>query len=628
MQSSIIERLRSNRIYVLIIGHVLLLAIVYRLAFEMRFDFEIPANFQLVFRRSLPWILLVKMLVFAKFGSFHGWWRHVTFDDLSAVLRVATLSSLVITGIDYILVSTYQIPRSIIIIDWGFTILICGGLRSLWRFGREQVWHKLARDDRQPALLIGDDRQSIELAQRINGNRALKFRIVGLLEWSREHFGTRVAGIPVLGHPDQVVPQANKTDAAVVFLMAGGIDGESVRNLMDRCCLAGLKLRVIPSVKDMLNGATRLQVREINIDDLLRRDAVILNRAKIKSMLESRCVMVTGAGGSIGSEICRQIVACGPKRLLLVEQAENNLYAIQQELLCGGLDIDLVCCVADVTNRLRLDRLFREYKPEIVFHAAAHKHVPLMESNAGEAVANNVFGTKTLADLSDEYGVDRFVLISTDKAVNPTSIMGVTKQLAERYVQARDESSRTKFVVVRFGNVLGSSGSVVPTFQDQIERGGPVTVTHPEMKRFFMTIREASQLVLESASMGRGGEIFILEMGKPVRIVDLAHDLIRLAGLLPDEIEIQYIGTRPGEKLYEELLLDNEETISTSHSQVRVARPNYYLPAEVNRAIDDLSALIYSEDHLVRAHLQTLVQEFVVPLSDRADREEAASEVS
>jgi len=351
-------------------------------------------------------------------------------------------------------------------------------------------------------------------------------------------------------------------------------------------------------------------IRDIEISDLLRREPVELDAKAIGQLVEGRVIMVTGAGGSIGSEICRQIVRFNPKTLLLVGRGENRIFEIDRELALLGKSTQIRTLIGDVADEPRMRQLFEMYQPEVIFHAAAHKHVPLMEQNVGEAVKNNVFGTKCLADLADEFHAERFVLISTDKAVHPTSVMGATKHLAERYVHALSNESRTRFVVTRFGNVLGSAGSVVPIFQDQIRRGGPITVTHPDMTRFFMTIPEASQLVLQAASMGEGGEIFVLQMGKPVKIVDLAKDLIRLSGLPDDAIDIVFTTTRPGEKLYEELYFEQEVMMETSHPKLQIAYHRPVSSIEVQEEITSLLPLCHGPETLLREKLHDLIPEF------------------
>jgi FlaA1/EpsC-like NDP-sugar epimerase len=388
--------------------------------------------------------------------------------------------------------------------------------------------------------------------------------------------------------------------------------GSEMRRIVACCRAAGVRFRTIPGLDHLIDGrVTVSQLREVAIDDLLGRDPVVLDSAEISREMAGRVVLVSGAGGSIGSEICRQLCRFHPRALVLVESCENNLFNVHRELLARFPEVPLVACLADVTDEPRMRDVFAEHRPAVVFHAAAHKHVPMMEWNPGEAVKNNVLGTKTLADVADELGVDRFVMISTDKAVNPTSVMGVSKRVAEIYVQALSQRSDTRFVTVRFGNVLGSAGSVIPIFKEQIAEGGPVTVTHPEMQRYFMTIPEASQLVLQASAMGEGGEIFILDMGEPVRIVDLARDLIALSGLEPGvDIDIEFTGTRPGEKLVEELAVADEGAQRTRHPKVFVGRFRPYAWEKVQRHVRELADVAESAPEEVRAKFAEIVPEY------------------
>lgn len=605
------RRLRWKRTAILVVVHVLVFGFAYWAAFLLRFDFAVPPPMHTLFLESLPWVVLVKLGVFYRLGSFRGWWRHVTFADLVLLMRAAVLSTLVIATIDYFVIAAYQIPRAVVVLDCGAMILLFGGLRSSWRFVREHVWPTLADDGSRPALMVGVEPHSESLVRQIHNNPHLKCRIVGFLDGNHLHHGSCLGGVPFLGSPEQAVPIARKHGVREILVIAHSISGRRLRELMDQCQRAGIDVKMIPALDELLNHPYHLQIRDVNINDLLRREPVQLDSEAIGRMLRDRCVMVTGAGGSIGSEICRQIAARRPRRLVLVERAENSLFFIEQELRQAMPHVPVYACVADVSDQQRMDHLFSYHQPHIVFHAAAHKHVPLMEANPGEAVKNNVLGTQRLADMAHRHGVERFVLISTDKAVNPASVMGVSKQLAERYVHACSESSTTKFVVVRFGNVLASAGSVVPIFQEQIRRGGPVTITHPEMKRFFMTILEASQLVLQAAAMGKGGEIFVLDMGEPVKIVDLARDLIRLSGLTPEDIEIKIIGPRPGEKLSEEVYLDEERTLPTPHPKLRVAYHRSCRLAEVRQAILAIAPMVDDVPETIRRKLREVAPDYV-----------------
>lgn len=604
----------AQRIYLLVIAYVGIIAAAYGLAFLLRFDFQLAAAEQNLYLRTLLWVLPLKMLMFYKFGSFHGWWRYVTFSDLVGLLRVAALSSLAIFCIDLLLPSP-RIPLSVLVLDFGTTILLVGGPRSLCRLVREHVWPSLRETPSRRALLIGAEQGGERFVRQVHLDPQLDYRVVGFLDTNNSHHGSSLGGIRFLGQPEDAVKIAQRERANVILVMTRSLTGPRLRSLMDACRQTEIKVKMVPPLDQVLAGSFRFRTREVDINDLLRRDPIQIQSTTTREMLHGRSVLVSGAGGSIGSEICRQILRCEPKRLILVERAENSLYHIEKEL--QGLeaemeaDVEIVPFIADARDYERMHTAFGQHQPEVVFHAAAHKHVPLMESNPGEAINNNVFGTKRLVDMALEYGVERFVMISTDKAVNPTSIMGVSKMLAERYVHSSNERGNTRFVVVRFGNVLASAGSVVPLFQEQIRTGGPLTVTHPEMERFFMTIPEASQLVLEAGAMGKGGEIFVLDMGEPVKILDLAQDLIRLSGLSPGDIEIRFTGMRPGEKLYEELYQDEEETLATPHPKLRVAYHRPYTLQEVAELIAQLAPLVYEPEAVIRARLRELAPEYL-----------------
>ncbi len=608
-------RLMPKRIYLLVLAHLAVFVLSYEIALRLRFDMVIPAKVRADFLESLPWVLMIKLAMFHFIGSLHGWWRYITFTDLAALLRTSTLASLLIAAVDYLFSQSYQVPRSVLLMDWGITILLVGGLRSIYRLTQEIMWPALVLQDRKPTLLIGALQGGELLARQIHNHPNLDFRIVGFLDEDARKYGLRMGGIPFLGSPNDAVTFARETDSNDLLIISNVLSGDCLRELLEKCGRAKIRVKMVPPVDELINGSFRFQTRDVNINDLLRRDPIDLDREAIEKMLFGKRVMVTGAGGSIGSEICRQILKCNPAKLLLVERAEGNLFNIHREL-AKGIDSDrCIPCLADVGDETRMQALFDAYEPHIVFHAAAHKHVPLIEYNPSEAVKNNVIATATLARMSHENHVERFVMISTDKAVNPTSLMGVSKQLAERYVHAYSRESDTKFVVVRFGNVLASAGSVVPIFQEQIRNGGPVTVTHPDMKRFFMTIPEASQLVLQASAMGEGGEIYVLEMGEQVRIIDLVTDLIRLSGYSPGEIEVQFTGMRPGEKLFEELYTEDEQTLETPHPKLRVAYHRVYDIDELNDTLEELSSLQFNSDSEIRDRLCSLALNFQYPVN-------------
>ncbi|MCE5303239.1 MAG: polysaccharide biosynthesis protein [Planctomycetaceae bacterium] len=593
--------------------HAAIFTVAYWLAYLLRFDFPIPSASLDIFWATLGWVVGLKLVVFAAFGHFHGWWRYVTFADLVALLWASLASLLAVGSVNYFFQLSHYVPRGVLALDCIMTVLLLGAVRASWRLFREMIRPMLNEKDCRRALLVGTDLSNGILAHQIQSYFHLSYRVRGLLSTGETTPGTRLGQIPILGRLEDVREIAAAYSISDVFVVAGTLPGPRLRKLMDACAQGHLELKIIRPLEDRLGGDNHIPIRDIEINDLLGRDPVTLDTANIGKLLEGRRVMVTGAGGSIGSEICRQVARFNPKMLILVGRGENRIFHIERELRASFPSIELRPCIADITNQQRMTQVFEENRPEVVFHAAAHKHVPLMEVNVGEAVRNNVFGTKCLADLADLYGVKNFVMISTDKAVRPTSVMGTTKQIAERYVHTLSQESSTRFTVVRFGNVLGSAGSVVPIFQEQIRKGGPITITDPRMTRFFMTIPEASQLVLQAATMGAGGEIFVLEMGEQVKIVDLARDLIRLSGLPEQAIEITFTGIRRGEKLYEELYFEDEQTLPTSHSKLRAAYHRPYSLDEVRRSIAQLGRLINEPEDVLRRKLHEIVPEFQSP---------------
>lgn len=610
------RHMMSSRAWMLAVAHAFVFADAYWLALLLRFDFDIPSESMAVFFSSLVWVIGLKLFVFYFLSQFHGWWRYVTFADLLALVRASVIALFVLAAANFFL--QLSIPRGVLILDFITTIGILGLVRSSWRISREVLQPLFGEKDCHWALLVGTDLSNGILAHQIQSHGHLPYRIRGLLATEEVDKGARLGQIPILGRLENVGEIAEVYRATDVLVVAGTLSGARLRTLMQDCERRHLKLQIIRPLIDRLEGDSRVPIRDIEINDLLGRDPVTLDVESIGSLIEGRRIMVTGAGGSIGSEICRQILRYQPHSLILVGRGENRIFAVERELRELRVPAALCPCIADITNHQRMEQIFQEHRPEVVFHAAAHKHVPLMEANVGEAVRNNVFGTKCIADLADQYGAARFVMISTDKAVRPTSVMGVTKQIAERYIHTLSQESATRFTVVRFGNVLGSAGSVVPIFQEQIRKGGPITITDPRMTRFFMTIPEASQLVLQAATMSVGGEIYVLEMGEPVKIVDLARDMIRLAGLPEHAIEITFTGIRRGEKLYEELYFEDEQTMDTKHPKVRAAYHRPYSLDEVRRAIIQLERLLCEPEAALRRKLHEIVPEYQ-SLSDGVD---------
>jgi FlaA1/EpsC-like NDP-sugar epimerase len=613
MSNGLFPQRPTKRALATLLAHAVVFTLVYWFAFAVRSEFAVSEGDWLTLGVTLPGVVILKLIVFYYLGHCHRSWNNVSFSDLVALFHAATLSVLIIAAVDKLFISNIHPPRGVLLLDWALTILVLGGLRAVARMSREELSPRMWRSGYRKALIVGASQSGETLARHLLNDRRLKYQPIGFVDKDPARIGSSLCGIPVWGEPRQALAIANRLGIEDMLVISGVLTGSELRTLMDGCAGAHITLKVIPAYDDLLANSYSPQIRDVDINDLLRREPVQLNSDAISTLLAGRSLMVTGAGGSIGSEICRQVLKFRPKALLLVERSENSLFLIEQEFRALRTEAQIVPCIADITDRSRMSQIFSTYRPSVVFHAAAHKHVPMMEYNPGEAIKNNVLGTRVLAELADEHGVQEFVMISTDKAVNPTSIMGVSKQLAERFVHAFSERASTKFVVVRFGNVLASNGSVVPIFQEQIRRGGPITVTHPEIERFFMTIPEASQLVLQAAAMGKGGEIFVLDMGQPMRIVDLARDLVRLSGLKPDDIEITFTGLRPGEKLYEELYFTDEEKQPTPHSKLSVAYHRPYSLAEVQKAIDEVAALMHAAPEVLRLKIKELVAEYAEP---------------
>ena len=606
----------TRRVWLLGVAHVILFALAYWSAFLLETNFRMDAKSAATFWHFLPALLILKLTVFGVTGQLHGWWRYVTFGDLIVLGRTCLICLICLAALGRFGFGG-TVPRLVLILDSAICLVVIGSLRSTWRLFRECVWPAVNSSGYRSAILIGTDDEAVFLAHQIQSYGRVPYRVRGVLRTEGTDFTGRLGRIPILGHVRDVASVAAAYGVTDVLVTAGRLHGRELRNLMDVCKYEGLQLKIVPRFEDRLHGDKFLPVRNVAIEDLLRRDSAELDTAAICHLVEGRTVMITGAGGSIGSEICRILAQFSPSSMVLLGRGENRIFAINNELKqLVGPDTELHVAIADVRDKPRVTRLFEEHRPHVVFHAAAHKHVPLMEANVGESVKNNVVGTKVVADAASEFGAASFVLVSTDKAVRPTSIMGATKQIAERYIHALSNESATCFVAVRFGNVLGSTGSVVPVFQEQFRCGGPITITDPNMERFFMTIPEASRLVLQAAAMGKGGEVFLLEMGHPVKIVDLARDLIRLSGLPEEAIEIVYTGMRPGEKMNEELSLAEEQTLETSHPKLRAVYQAPYDLNDLNQNIEELRVLCDGPDPLTRRKIRQVVRFFDEPAAE------------
>ncbi|EOH6074484.1 polysaccharide biosynthesis protein [Burkholderia cenocepacia] len=542
-------------------------------AYLVRFNGSVPHDFLSGALVALTWALPVYALMFRGFGLYRGLWVFASLPDLMRIAK-AVAGGGVIVMIGAVMFQPQPIiPRSVLLVSPLMLFLAMGGARALYRATKEYYLYGGLVGKGKPVLVLGAGTAGASLARELS--RSGEWRLVGLLDDDVTKQGREIYGYKVLGSFNDLKhwTDAMKVEYAIIAIPSASV--ETQRRVATLCVRAGVKAMVLPSLTALMPGQGFLsQVRNIDLEDLLGRDAVTIDTPHVEALLRGRVVMVTGAGGSIGSELCRQILRFAPAQLVAFDLSEYAMYRLTEELRERFPDLPVVPIIGDAKDSLLLDQVMSRHAPHIVFHAAAYKHVPLMEEhNAWQALRNNVLGTYRVARAAIRHDVRHFVLISTDKAVNPTNVMGASKRLAEMACQALQQSSgRTQFETVRFGNVLGSAGSVIPKFQQQIAKGGPVTVTHPEITRFFMTIPEASQLVLQASSMGHGGEIFILDMGEPVKIVDLACDLIRLYGFSEEQIRIEFTGLRPGEKLYEELLADDEATTRTPHPKLRIAR--------------------------------------------------------
>jgi len=556
--------------------HDLVAAVVaWVVAYSLRFNLDIPPAFAAAMWSSVLWIVPLQAVIFLGFGLYRGIWRFASIPDLRRISLAAGTSALAVPVLLIMLQRLNDVPRSVLVLYPLLLVMIMGGSRFVYRAWKDGQLLFPRQLDAEPVIVMGAGATSAALLRDLAGSQ--RWRVVGLLDDDPTKLRSHLQGVPVLGALGDVSRVAARYNVATVIVAMPSASPASRRHAVELAVNSGLKALTVPALSDVLSGrVTASEVRRVELEDLLGRDPVSLDDVGLKEQLAGKSVIVTGAGGSIGSELCRQLVRFGPKMLVFVEQSEFALYRMEQEF--AGHPVS--CVIGDVKDGRRMEAIFAEQRPDVVFHAAAYKHVPLMEGdNAWEAVANNVRGTWTVAHAAIAHGVREFVLISTDKAVNPTNVMGASKRLAEMVCQSlQTAASATRFVMVRFGNVLGSSGSVIPRFREQIAKGGPVTVTHPEIIRYFMLIPEAAQLVLQAGLMAsreaEGGRVFVLDMGEPVKIVDLARDMIRLSGFTEDEIRIEFTGLRPGEKLYEELLADGEATLPTPHPKLRIAKPS------------------------------------------------------
>ena len=550
-------------------------ALAWTAAFWLRFNFEVPADYRALMMNRLPWVLVTHAVVFWAFGLYRGLWRYASLPDLQRIVLAVGLAALAVPAVLGLLPApqALPVPRTAYVLTPLLVAIVMGGSRLAYRVWREgRLVPVLLKPQATPVLVLGASGAAAALVRELAGSP--QWRVVGLLDDDVAKHGAELVGVKVYGPIErvgEVAPRLGVTQA--VIAMPGAAHLQRKRAL-DLCAKAGLQVMTVPALSDIVSGRVSVSaLRPMELDDLLGRDPVQLDDAGLHGFLNGKTVLVTGAGGSIGAELCRQIARFGPRRIVLFDLSEFALYSIEQEFRDRHPAVALSALIGDAKDEARVEEVFRGFAPEVIFHAAAYKHVPLMEEeNAFQALANNVLSTIVVARAAKAHGAAKFVLVSTDKAVNPVNVMGASKRLAEMVCQALQPGGATQFVIVRFGNVLGSTGSVVPRFREQIARGGPITVTHAEIERYFMSIPEATQLVLQAGLMGKGGEVYVLDMGEPVKIADLAKQMIRLSGLSETDIRIEYVGLRPGEKLFEEPLADAEKTLPTPHPKLRVAQ--------------------------------------------------------
>ena len=585
-----LKHLYLNFFIVIFIDLLLLTSSLY-IAHLIRFEFNIPANFMDTYFRMLPFVLITKILCFYFFDLYRGMWRYTSIQDLFNIIKAASTSVLLIICFILIRYRFTGFSRSVFLIDWCLTVLLISGFRLGVRMYFENFsekgarpsvhisWSRIFREksgDIRNLLIIGAGDGGEIIYREIRANAGLRYRVVGFLDDNQAKIGKKIHGVPVLGRINEIKVAVAKVKADEALIAIPSASGTQMRNIVENCKNSGIEFKTIPGYGELINGRVTINsIREVAYRDLLGREIIKLEEEKIGAYLENQNVLVTGAGGSIGSELCRQICRFKPAKIILFERAESPLHATELELKAIFKNVEVVPVLADIQDKNQLNKAFEGHQPAIVFHAAAYKHVPMLEIQPWKAVDNNVIGTKNLIQASVDHDVARFVFVSTDKAVRPANVMGTSKRLAEMLVQGQNGCglSDTQFMIVRFGNVVGSVGSVIPLFKKQIQSGGPVTVTHPDVTRFFMTIPESCQLILQAGAMGKGGEIFILDMGTPIKIEDMARDLIRLSGFEPDvDIKIEFVGLRPGEKLYEELITEGENFVPTRHEKIMVLK--------------------------------------------------------
>lgn len=594
-----------------------LINLTYILSLIIRFEEAIYSNqFILYFTRykeQFIYITLIKLIIFAFFKMYRSIWRYASVEELVNIVLAAIVSNLAILSYTHLIGS--NLPISVYIIATLFDMMFIGGARFCLRVVKLYM-DKFNQDkNKKRIMIIGAGEAGVLVIKEYKNHPQLNSKPVALIDDDEYKQGRVIMGVPVVGKRDDILAQVERLKIDEIILAMPSASKKDISSIVDICKKTKAKLKILPGVYELIDGKVTIKnIRDVQIEDLLGREEIKTDINAISSYIKDKVILVTGGGGSIGSELCRQIANIKPRKLVIIEIYENSAYDIENELLRRNKDLNLKIYIASIVDRDIMFDLFNIERPDVVFHAAAHKHVPLMEDSPKESIKNNVFGTLNLVHAADKYGVKKFVMISTDKAVNPTNIMGASKRICEMIIQSVNPVSKTDFVAVRFGNVLGSNGSVIPLFKKQIEEGGPVTVTHKDVIRYFMTIPEAVSLVIQAGAIVKGGEIFVLDMGKPVKILDLAEDLIRLSGFEPyKDIQIEIIGLRPGEKLYEELFFEEENVTSTMHDKIFVAKPTFTDYKLLMKSLEEAKRIIKEgTDEDLKVYIQSIVPNYTI----------------
>ena len=600
---------KSKKTILLIAIDMILIIMSYYIAIFIRFEGNIKVNIDKPTITFFFSLIAIKVLVFFVLGLYKSLWKYAGTSELVQVVSATIIANTVFLSYRFLVQN--NLPRSIFLLMIVFDTILIGVIRFRYRVISylQGSLRMLNQKDYKRVMIVGAGEAGAMVVKELMAHPELCTKPIVLVDDNPEKIGKRLRGIPITGGISKIPKIAKNKKIDEIIIATPSASAKEMKRIIKECSKSKCKLKKLPGVYELIDGQVSIkEIRDVEIEDLLGRDEVNVDLKEISKYLNEKIVLITGGGGSIGSELCRQICKFNPKKLIILDIYENNAYDLQMELSNDypNLNIDIV--IASIRDKQALNEIFIKHKPNVVFHAAAHKHVPLMEANYKEAIKNNVFGTMNVVELSDLHQVEKFVLISTDKAVNPTNIMGATKRVAEIIVQSIDRQSKTEFTAVRFGNVLGSNGSVIPLFKKQIENGGPITVTHEEITRFFMTIPEAVQLVIQAGAMAKGGEIFVLDMGEPVKIMDLAKNIIRLSGFEPyEDIDIKVTGLRPGEKLYEELLMDEEGLTATKHNKIFVAQPTFTDKKFLYMQLENLNRILYKKEDELKDYMKTIV---------------------